>query len=1001
MRKLLLLFCLISTVGGAQTTLNTNPPSLRWYRLKTPHFKILYPQGFEVQAQRMANTLETIYEPEAATMGVKPRPIPLILQNQSSISNGFVTLGPRRSEFFSMPSQDYNFVGTNDWLDLLAVHEYRHIAQFQRSMTGINKLAYYVFGQQTWAALSFVSAPQWFWEGDAVAIETAFTPSGRGRIPHFDMIFRSNLLEGRSFNYHKQYLRSYKHNIPNHYVLGYQMVNYLRDKTNDPMIWEKIARRAWSGSIIPFTFSSAIKKETGLYVTDLYREMAADRQQKWKTQTDTLVLTPVETLTPRKGKAFTDYQFPQVLDDGQILALKNGIGDIDQLVVVGKSGRTFVPGIVNNSGMLSAAQGRIVWNEYRFDPRWPMRTYSVVMGYDTRAKMKHQVSKRSRYAGAALSPDGNTILTIETGTDYQTRMVLLDYLTGAVISTFENPANSYYSMPVWEDDNSVLVIKTLPKGKTITQLNVKTGEQKDLLPVTQDNLGAPRPYGRYIFYNSPRSGIDNIYACDRQTGIQYQVTVSKYGAYNAVVSSDGKKLIYSDHTRDGQDIVQTDIDPARWKVVSSQPRQPSTFFKHLVEQEGHPDILSTVPTTQYEAKPYSRVRGMVNPHSWGAFFNNDLTGAFVGVNSKDILSTTQVSVGYGFDIAEQTGLWNATVSYQGFYPIIDVSAFAGNRSINDGQLPIRFIERNAPPTQDTIQDVTIFRNLNLKWKEQTINAGLRLPFITTHSKYISGVEISNNIGYTAVSNFTTGIPEFNASLYQINGRPFEVNRVLPAIIVNDTVQSVYTTALVDYVGNNTLVFNKFKINAYAFLKQSQRDFLPRWGYSVNLETHKTISGSNLEGSLFAFYTRIFLPGIWKHHSINGYWAYQSTKFGDQISTNYIFANKVPVPRGVSVFRAQEFYSMSANYAFPLGYPDLALGPLLNIQRIRLNGFIDYGFGNSPLFERSQTYTSVGGEVKFDINVFRFLPQFDIGFRYSVGLQPSTTLFEVLIGNINF
>jgi hypothetical protein len=87
---------------------------------------------------------------------------------------------------------------------------------------------------------------------------------------------------------------------------------------------------------------------------------------------------------------------------------------------------------------------------------------------------------------------------------------------------------------------------------------------------------------------------------------------------------------------------------------------------------------------------------------------------------------------------------------------------------------------------------------------------------------------------------------------------------------------------------------------------------------------------------------------------------------------------------------------------PVWYPDIALGPLLNIQRVRLNGFFDYGFGSSVFSTAfTQTYTSTGVEVKFDINVMRLLPQLDIGFRYSVGIQPSTTLFEVLIGTINF
>src|SRR6478736_6401756 len=88
----------------------TNPASLKWYQINTPNFRLLYPQGFETQAQRMANTLEAIREPEARTIGTVPRKISVILQNQSSISNAFVSITPRRAEFYTMPTQNYNFV---------------------------------------------------------------------------------------------------------------------------------------------------------------------------------------------------------------------------------------------------------------------------------------------------------------------------------------------------------------------------------------------------------------------------------------------------------------------------------------------------------------------------------------------------------------------------------------------------------------------------------------------------------------------------------------------------------------------------------------------------------------------------------------------------------------------------------------------------------------------------------------------------------------------------
>ena len=239
----------------------------------------------------MANTLEHIRSAETRTLRAEPRRLSVILQNQSSISNGFASLLPRRSEFFTMPPQDYNFVGTNDWLDLLATHEFRHIVQYQHATRGFNKAMYYVFGPTTLIAFAQAAAPQWFWEGDAVVTETALTPSGRGRIPNFSLVFKTNLLEGRTFNYHKQYLRSYKHQIPNHYVLGYYMVSHLRRESGDPNIWSDITARAWNVPFIPFTFSNSIHKETGKYVTELFNDMAADLKKGWQAEVDQLKLT--------------------------------------------------------------------------------------------------------------------------------------------------------------------------------------------------------------------------------------------------------------------------------------------------------------------------------------------------------------------------------------------------------------------------------------------------------------------------------------------------------------------------------------------------------------------------------------------------------------------------------------------------------------------------------------------------------------------------------------
>ncbi|MDZ4715154.1 MAG: hypothetical protein SH819_06750 [Cytophagales bacterium] len=983
-RVIVVIFCILSGAVQAQEspTLETNAPGVRWYQVNTPHFRILFPEGFDTQAQRVANTLETVRGPESRTMGTEPRKISVILQNKTSFSNGFVTMAPRRSEFFTMPSQNYNFVGTNDWLDGLAVHEFRHIAQFQRSITGFNKLLYVALGQQATAGMAFAAAPQWFWEGDAVATETAFTESGRGRIPNFDLLFRTNTMAGRTFNYHKQYLRSYKHNIPNHYVLGYNMISYLRKKTNDPMIWEKVVGRSWSVPFIPFAFSNALKKESGLYVTGLYNEMVAARRQDYEKAIAQTELTDFETVTNRKNSAYTDFNYPHQLPNGNVLVAKSGIGDIDQLVVLdanGKEVQKYVQGILNDAAMLSVAGTKVVWNEYRFDPRWLARSYSVVKGYDLGTKESKVFSDHSRYSAAALSPDGLSIATIETTEAYQIRLVILDYESGNVIQTIPNLANDLLAMPRWTGDSkSVVLLRTDRSGKAISKIDLRDGAVTDLLPSTKENVGYPVAFGNYILYNSPRTGIDNIYAVNVNTREQFQVTSSRYGAYNPSVSNDGQIIFYNDQARDGMDVVRIPMDTARWKKVEPVEDSPNDLFRHLAEQEGHSDILNTVPDTMFNVKRYRRASGMINPHSWGPYFVNSLTSVNIGVTSQDLLATTRIDAGYTFDINERTGVYGVGVSYQGFFPVLDVRASLSNRSVNEGN--IRYNKIVGPDT------VSVVENLTFKWDEKTLEAGLRIPLLTTSSKFLSRVDFGNWVGITSVTNFKNSIDG--------GGRVFPSGN--PQYFFRD------------YQDNGILRYNHFSFSAYRLLKRSRRDINSKWGQIITMDYFNTPYGGNFAGSQFSLVGTAFVPGFFKHHSIWGYWAYQGSEIPQAFASgkgldNYAFRNYVPLPRGQSVSRFQNFYSMSVNYTLPLWYPDIAIGPLLNIQRFRANVFFDYGVGKSVFVNSAPQlgYTSVGGELKADFNVMRFLRQFNVGIRYSYGLSPAVTRFELLIGAINF
>jgi hypothetical protein len=115
------------------------------------------------------------------TLGDRLKKINIVLQNQTVIGNGYVGLGPYRSEFYMTPAVNNFDQGSVGWADALAIHEYRHVQQFNNFRNGISKLMKVLFGEEGYALAINASIPDWFYEGDAVYSETVLSQQGRGR----------------------------------------------------------------------------------------------------------------------------------------------------------------------------------------------------------------------------------------------------------------------------------------------------------------------------------------------------------------------------------------------------------------------------------------------------------------------------------------------------------------------------------------------------------------------------------------------------------------------------------------------------------------------------------------------------------------------------------------------------------------------------------------------------------------------------------------------------
>src|SRR3546814_8565078 len=83
-----------------------NPPGLKWKQMETPHFQVIFPEVLLGEARRTAEILEYFRPYESSPLRDFPEKTPILLQNQTVISNGFVTLAPRRAEFYMTPPQN-------------------------------------------------------------------------------------------------------------------------------------------------------------------------------------------------------------------------------------------------------------------------------------------------------------------------------------------------------------------------------------------------------------------------------------------------------------------------------------------------------------------------------------------------------------------------------------------------------------------------------------------------------------------------------------------------------------------------------------------------------------------------------------------------------------------------------------------------------------------------------------------------------------------------------
>ena len=183
MNKLIFLSLLVFlTFAHAQIDTMQDRPDLKWQKIEDKNFQVIFPSTSESEANYILNLLNYYRDPVNGSYDANLRNWPLVLRTERAKPNGFVALMPRRSEWFSHAAIT-PIISSLEWNQSLAIHEYRHMVQYDFLKRDNLQYGYYLFGEFGQAALMALTAPQWYFEGDAVWAETVLSDAGRGRNP--------------------------------------------------------------------------------------------------------------------------------------------------------------------------------------------------------------------------------------------------------------------------------------------------------------------------------------------------------------------------------------------------------------------------------------------------------------------------------------------------------------------------------------------------------------------------------------------------------------------------------------------------------------------------------------------------------------------------------------------------------------------------------------------------------------------------------------------------
>lgn len=694
-------------------------PSVKYQQIRTDTVRVIFPDGMEDTGQRVARLCTEMARMRPMETGAPLRRIDILLQNATDIPNGYVGLGPWRSELYLTPPQSSFELGSLAWYDLLAIHEFRHVQQLSAARTGISKLIFYAFGGEAYSGAVHVAMPDWYIEGDAVMAETALTPQGRGRLPAFLNGYRERVRDGSYWSYAKARNGSLREYVPSHYELGYLLVNYGRERFGQ-QTWDSIAIDAAAYKGLFYPFSRALKQRTGLGTVQFYQQAMNGYHARWAgIVKEDRMHTPMLDEETR----YRNLSYPVFDAAGRLYVMVERFDKIPAICAVTLQGLQHVvtPGF-QTEPVFHVSGGKVCWTELRRHPRWFREDFSVIVVHDLNKGSRKTITQTSSYFMPALSADGEKVVAVHDDDFHQYALHVLSARDGEVLARLPNPGNLFYTHPQWTEDGMQIISAARHQDGTMSLIGqfVHDGVVVEYVSPGYTPIGRPYLSGEWIYFAMTSGQVDEIFRVHRSTKYFQQVTSDGLSKYQPAVDPVDGELVFTQFSLRGKQLMRLDPGQAEMPLA----RRSAINLDEPVLMQGEGDLTRTLPETIFPSKRYGLLTRPVRLHSLGWYADDPEYG--LEVLSENTLNTIQWRNGWHYN--QNTGYHGpySQLSIGLWYPEL-VAAYRGTR-INVTRQNEEFV-----------------------WWQHVKNVGVRIPFYGYSGPYMQSGAFTTRFNHVSTA----------------------------------------------------------------------------------------------------------------------------------------------------------------------------------------------------------------------------------------------------------